>query len=396
MDEKLARAVLVASAVTMAGCSGATRMGARETAFAQQGQASGRRITQAELADDIMRFEGRFADRVAHASAPLEASDSADLRQRALENELRYDTSALDIAVGPLPEADLLDMVTFVELSRDLLERHWIPDVFGAQGAPMDKAFRESSTDIWAIARKVLTPAQCSELVAVIREWRAAHPDQVYVESVRLSDFAEIAGQEATRIDQEASGLLAGAQKAVQAVDASRMLGERALFALQRMPALLRMQTRLTASDVLGDATERLAQVPNPAEGASGRRMERLLVELQQLLVDSQKALELANATFESPNLRPAVADIRAMAAQLTELLRELNRTLESPAQARAVEQTSAVADRLEKTTNRLLWRAFLAACGVVLFAAIVLLLSRMLQRRLGMHAPIPTPTAGS
>lgn len=47
-------------------------------------------MTQAELQGDLMRFEGRFADRLRHALAPLEASGNPGVRRSALERELAY------------------------------------------------------------------------------------------------------------------------------------------------------------------------------------------------------------------------------------------------------------------------------------------------------------------
>ena len=51
----------------------------------------------------------------------------------------------------------------------------------------------------------------------------------------------------------EASGLLAGVKQAVQSADQARLLAERALFAAQRLPFLLRMQIRVATQQVMAD-----------------------------------------------------------------------------------------------------------------------------------------------
>src|SRR3954447_10290959 len=85
----------------------------------------GRPVSQIQLRDSIERFTGQFIDRVGEAIKELEVHDKPELQQLALRQGLVYTASTLDIATGPLPEVNLLDMLVFVALSRSVLEQHW-------------------------------------------------------------------------------------------------------------------------------------------------------------------------------------------------------------------------------------------------------------------------------
>ena len=100
------------------------------------------------------------------------------------------------------------------------------------------------SEDVWHIARKVLSGPEEQQLRRIIQRWKAENPDQVRVASVRLSEFANPQAAGFNTLDGEAGGLLAGLKQAVQSADQVRLLAERALFAAQRLPFLLRMHLR--------------------------------------------------------------------------------------------------------------------------------------------------------
>jgi hypothetical protein len=146
-------------------------------------------------------------------------------------------------------EANLLDMVVFIELHRLVYKKYWLPEVFGPLGQPMVEVFDRASKDIWALASTVLDETQKERLASVISRWREAHPNQVYVDMVRLSQFSYAAGDEALRRDAE--GLLAQVGHAAAATDELRMLGERFLYYAQRAPFIMRAQASVATSEVI-------------------------------------------------------------------------------------------------------------------------------------------------
>ena len=125
-----------------------------------QKQKSGQAVTQEVLQADLLRFESQFSAGVEDASRALESSPNMDVRYIAMRNRLNYSSNSLEIATGPSPETDLLDMVTLVELSKDAVERYWIPKVFGAKGKALDQQFLQSEEQIWKLVDRVLNSEQ--------------------------------------------------------------------------------------------------------------------------------------------------------------------------------------------------------------------------------------------
>ena len=221
-----------------------------------------RTISQGELQEDLQRFQGRFTSRLADASAPLVASSDPTVRRKALDLQLRFASSALDIALGPDTDANLLDMVTFVELSRLLLDDYWDAKVFRGQTADMADALKRSSDDVWQVARKVLSEPEEAQLRRIIEKWRADNPGHVHVAFLRLSALANPANDAGFKFaSPEVHGMFAGVKKAVQSADQARQLGERAMYAVQRLPFLIRTQARLAGQELFADAKLELTPV---------------------------------------------------------------------------------------------------------------------------------------
>ena len=230
-----------------------------------------RPIPQAELQQDLQRFQGRFSARLAKALAVLEHDPVPAFRRAGLDLQLGLSSAALDIAVGPDSDANLLDMVALVELTGDVAANHEAGAALVARGVPLTDALARASEEIWQIARKVLSAPEEQQLRRIIQRWKADNPDVVRVSSVRLSEFANPQAAGFNALDGEARGLLAGLKQAVQSADQVRLLAERALFAAQRLPFLLRMHLRLGSQqlmdDVHGEVVPLLAATRRAAKG---------------------------------------------------------------------------------------------------------------------------------
>lgn len=229
-------------------------------------------ISQSDVQDHLQRFQGRFTAALSDALEPLLTSRDPRLRRAAMDLQVRLASAALDIAIGPEADASLLDMVTLVELARGTVAEHWIPEVFhnqqtGALGEAMDR----SREDVWRVARKVLSAPEEAQLRRMIDQWKAKHPDQQQIAGMRFADFATPAEAGFGTMSVEATGLFSGVKKAVQAADQTRLLAERALYAAQRLPFLMRMQVRLASQQLLGDLHNDLAPTL-----AAARRIARM------------------------------------------------------------------------------------------------------------------------
>ncbi len=224
--------------------------GTRET-----GQKDG--PTRDELQDDLMRFEGRFSSRLTSAFRPLVELPRAEVRLRAAQDELAFKSSALDIAVSSSPEVDLLDMVTLVALGRDAMTRRWSEAEYGEAASGMPGAFQSSLEDIGAIARRVF-PAQVeTELREVIAEWQRENPAQDNVTAVRLSAYARYRAASTSKN----AGVLSMIRGATQTADTAVLLGDRALYATQRLPYLVRLHVRIALREFLVDSLRTARQL---------------------------------------------------------------------------------------------------------------------------------------
>jgi hypothetical protein len=226
----------------------ATMLGANDT---REGPSRG------ELQDDLMRFEGRFAARLLTAYEPLVESSDPSRSLRAARDELGFMSAALDIAVGSAPEVDLLDMFTLVSLGGDAMSRRWGVETAGDAARAVADAFRVSLEDISAVAAAVLTPQLEAELHQVIGDWHRENPDHDDVAGVRLSAYARFRASS----NASSGGLFALLRGATQTADTAVLLGDRALYATQRMPFLVRLHTRIAGREILGEARQATNQV---------------------------------------------------------------------------------------------------------------------------------------
>jgi hypothetical protein len=247
-------------------------------------------VSQSDVQDHLQRFQGRFTASLSDALEPLLTHRDPRLRRAALELQVRLASAALDIAIGPEADASLLDMVTLVELAKGTVADHWIPQVFhGQQAGPLGEAMERCSQDVWRVARKVLSAAEETQLRRMIAQWKASHPDQQQIAGMRFADFASPGEAGFGTIAREASGLFSGVRKAVQTADQTRLLAERALYAAQRLPFLLRMQVRLASQQLLGDLRNDLRPTL-----AAARRLGRTLLLASGLIAIGWVIVRLA------------------------------------------------------------------------------------------------------
>ncbi|OFZ55370.1 MAG: hypothetical protein A2428_13605 [Bdellovibrionales bacterium RIFOXYC1_FULL_54_43] len=377
--------VLVALLLTITGCSMPRPRASQPTSFVQDEQeVSKGQVTQAELQDDLLRFESQFNARIQSASEPLETSTNPKIRYRAALNRLIYSSNSLSIALGPSPESNLLDMVTFIELSRNVLKRHWIPNVFGADGQPLEKAFTDSRQHIWAIAEKVLDPQQRTLLRNVISTWHNKHHDQINVETVRLSAFSSDPQARAAGLDQVVGGLFASVQQTTQAVDSARLFAERALYYAARAPFLFRLQARLGAREIIKDIGLSVAELPSPADHEPA--LSNLMKEFQQTLLVTRATLGDANSTVKSISALmgqlsgdPGAAESATTAInQLTVLLKEWNHLLSSAPYQKGVSQMAGIVGQVNRESSRFLKKLAWLGAGLIVFFWMMYVLSKL------------------
>jgi len=233
-------------------------------------------LSDLELQQALERFTTQFSDRITQATDALGRSATAAVRDEALRKNLLYVASAVEIATGQFPEVNLLDMVVFIRLSRAVLESHWIPTLYGAEGSALDEVFAKSDSELSALASDALSVAQHAELASLIETWLADNANQVRVEGVRLSDFAAAAGTAGAERAAHARGLLASVKTATHTANQALLVSERAMFLVHRLPFLWRLQARLAAREILTDTITTLSGGPDAPVAKIGRGLKRL------------------------------------------------------------------------------------------------------------------------
>lgn len=351
------------------GCSSPTPSGSKEVSFAS-GQRTEGKITEAELQDSLFRFANRFSTDINEGMKGLEQSPDANVHNQALLRRLIYNAAVLDVALGPSPAANLLDMVAFVELSRIVWNDYWQPKVFKEQGAPVTKAFQASSDEIWGIAKEVMNKDQISDLSKLIRRWREKNPDQTSVENIRFSEFSKEAGASAQAMQKDVGGLMASIQGATQVGDRALLFSERALFYAQRAPFLLRLQARAGTREALAEAMSTLSSTQSLVDQEP--KIRALTDDISRTFASLAQSLAAASVHSDTLSLgSKALVDMASV-------LREWNRTLQSPKYGETLERLTNLSGVIDSRTNRLLWKVFALGASLILLFGLVSLGSRL------------------
>ena len=155
--------------------------------------------------------------------------------------------ASLDIAVGPNPPVNLLDLLVLASLQTWSFEAHWIPSGIGKAGLPALERLKKAESEVWASGKKILSKDQESTLRGLIDAWISENAERTVVALVRFDEFADERRISSQTLRRKAQGLLRAVSEASVAVDEARLLGERLLWFAGRYPYLIGEQTELTA-----------------------------------------------------------------------------------------------------------------------------------------------------
>ena len=326
---------------TLTGSGPAAASGGRARSPAGSADRDDGKLNQILLQEQLQRFAGVFADRMIQAAEPLASWTGPKLvRVRAMRQALLYDSAVLDIATGRFPEANLLDMLAFLALTRAVLDEYWIPEVFGQAGRPLGEAFARSEKDLEHVAENLLTREQLAEVKVLVQDWRRENPGQRRVESVRLFSFAETAGRLADERDARAHGLLSSITSATQSADQAVLLAERTLFLAQRMPFLIRLQARISAQEIVDEGLAAFTQSDAPLQKATD-----LATRAAQALGDARALVEVLGPVFQ-PGEGEALP-VERLLARTSQVLDDSHKVLrELDGVERALSSADRVTDR--------------------------------------------------
>jgi hypothetical protein len=371
-------------------------------------------MTREELEDQVRRFSDRYYTRIALAVGTIRKSAKNDNEVELLQGwQSISQATVVDIAVGPNPVTNLMDMMVLTSLQRMVIKDYWSPEVFGeTRGAVLLEAATMVEEDIWAIADNVLTADQQGDLMNLVTEWHKENPDQIYPWMVRMGEFS---GQRAAALEavKQSGGMLKAVHQARETAEELQAFGERVLFYLQRAPAMTSNAMETSVLQLLGgrhvaevmedadrfvNAVEHLIDVIEALPGGrlaavdqfvEGVRAERRLLfeelssaqpEMQAMLVELRQTLEIVDqitARFDSGEESSEPVDIagyQALTEEVANAMTELRLTLgalggvldSSPALIALVDQ---LVERESEMVNQLLLYAMI----LILFFFVVL-----------------------
>lgn len=293
-----------------------------------------------------MRFADDYAGRLI-AAAIAARPTLVDAQQRELISGWMLDqvNAAYVAATGDNPTIATLDLLTLATLSRMVLERTFVPR-YPKQTAALLQAHRVLEAQAWALGKSYLSEEQQRSLHALFAEWLKRNPDYNNVAFVRFQDFVGDATSQGAPTDPTRSGglfafvgldPLAGLDPAVEQVELSRLLAERATYYMQRLPVLVDLQLERSLSRVAAGPDLQKLQQQAASMTQSVERFAVLAQGLPQLLTSEREALVRQVST--------ALVDQQAT---LQPMLIELRGTLQAgDAMAGAVDQAVQAIDAL-------------------------------------------------
>lgn len=361
LRRRLIALALLASLAHLSGCLQSAQRSTPQQSLQALGPDGKPAMTQQELGALVRAFADKYVEVTSQAFDEMQAKGMAPEARAAAHGRRAFGAaSAYSIAAQPNPEVGLLDMVVQVTLEREIWTRGEAELVFAGNAPILMNAYDRLDADAWALAGRIFTEEQLDTLRDAVENWLIANPQQRYLAFVQVDEFARLRDQSALGSVGKTGGLsmLAPINDATRAAEEIRLLGERALYIVQRMPRLARMQVDLfTAGLLLQPETERLLHATDtipPALESLSKSLGELPDQVRAERAEIVRSVEEAIARQRDEALR--ALDERA--ATLGTLIAD-GRTLvkEAGPLADSVRETAAAADRAVATVDGLLQR---------------------------------------
>ena len=414
--------------------------------------ASSYQLDPAVLQAELLRFADDFSGRTAVGlDEYARRATTPDAQLEVLNWRLSINSAIMGIATGANPTANLMDFLALSSLIRVFVEQRSTNVEPAGAFDPWLENCRALETNAWKMAGKILTVEQQTEYRAAVQNWLAQNSQAGAGFLRRPQDLASGIRESGTQNSRPGSvfGLVgldptAGLDPAVREITRTRIFAERALYAVERMPFLLRWQTELLAGQLLRQdqvtnalaSTERLSRAAESASQTAATLPDRLTSE-RKAIVDALEAQEgklrdlsaeagrtLAAGEKMSTSLNTTITNFDAlmkrfgvgepsttppntnstpfnildyartaeqialMAGQLDSLIKDTTGTLDAPALDKRIADLNALSARARGDAKSVLNHAFLLAGALVLLVfACAVAYRRCLPR--GISAPL-------
>src|SRR5262249_43244341 len=211
------------------------------------------------LQSELLRYADDFTGRTTEgANEYARRVNTSKARAEALNWKLALDSCALGIATGANPTANLIDFLALSTITGAFLEqRASSSELPGAFDLWLENS-RVLETNAWNIAEHVLTTDQQQEVRTNITRWLVQNAKegagfltrpQALASGIRQSGEKE--GKPGSVFGLVGLDPMSGLDPAVREVTRTRLFAERALYAMERMPSLVRLQTEVLTEQLL-------------------------------------------------------------------------------------------------------------------------------------------------
>jgi hypothetical protein len=327
--------------VALPGCGIVERL-TGEAARKQQ-RAEEAKARSQELQLKVMRFADTYSEQVVAFTGRMspfaEGGDDPAVRQKRqdlISWQLAQATAAVQIAAGPRPPANALDMVVLVHLTHGIVARSW-PSRYGEDAGAIVKLFEGLEPMAWKLLDGLASEQQMAEFRNLLDRFSENTPGLETAAFLRFADIASAGGKTREKVSPGLLGIvgldpLEGIDPAIREFEQTRQLAERVVYYLQRMPALVELQVarateRIGGSDQMRRTVDSVERV-----GLLAESMARTSDELPQLIARERQAA-----------IDQVMTNLAAQQSQMLALATELRQALEAGA---------VTADKLDEVVN--------------------------------------------
>lgn len=287
-------------------------------------------IDPVALQEDLLRYTNNFISAFVTSTTKLKRGGHPIPRKELLSIWIVFAHDITSAATGSNSMGSLVDIIVLTSGVRMRIEDHWLPKVYGESARLILEIFQEREKQIWRLAEKRMTASQRQELLSVIERWH----EETKRQSIPPSAFASIdllywiIGSDRKKNETLTSNVLsllsidplAGLDPATRELAQTRLLAERLMFIVERMPQIIQWQAELLTLQA-AELPQIEQVVSNTTRFADAADRLGILAEATPGLISSERKEILQGLAVERAALLQAVRDQQP---GLTNLSREI------------------------------------------------------------------------
>ena len=276
-----------------------------------------------QLQAKCMRFADEYVGKVVEETSRFQRTVvDPEVRKVVAGWVLSQANSAYTTAAGENAMVSALDLVTLAVLSRMVIEDSLVPR-FPSESAPLLALHRQMEEEAWELVDDFLTESQIQDFHDIVAKWRARNPRvSTSVVFVHFLDFASEIGRPApgeTARRGNLFGLLGidpmeGLDPAVRQLEQTRLLAERVIYYMQRLPYVVSLQVERMTSDMLYRPEVRELLADTDRISLSVERFAGVAEDLPDTFARERQAIidQFANVLVaQEATLRPMLVELR-------------------------------------------------------------------------------------